>query len=210
MVSCGVMARIILLLSFGALFACGGPVASDVERPSASDVERNPVNPPVSSVAPAAVNEQLANDSLPEVASPYDVLPPAARARLDDTFVGDLDAMASRRLIRAGVTFNRTHYFIDNGTQRGAAYESLVNFEQALNARLGTGLLKVHVAVIPLPRDLLLPALMAGKIDLVVAGLTMTPGRQALVAGGLHQPHPDDGERDRRDRSGGAGHRFAR
>jgi len=165
-VSCVVMARLVLLLSFGALFGCGGG---------------NPGERAASSVPSRAVSEQLPDESLPKVASPYDVLPPSARALLDDTFVGDLDAMAARRLIRAGVPFNRTHYFIDHGTQRGAAYESLVNFEQALNARLGTGLLKVHVALIPLPRDLLLPALMEGKVDLVVAGLTITPGRQAVV-----------------------------
>ena len=33
----------------------------------------------------------------------------------------------------------------------------------------------------PLPRDMLLPALQDGKIDMVVAQLTVTPARQKLV-----------------------------
>ena len=57
--------------------------------------------------------------------------------------------MVKRRVIRAGVTFNRTHYFIDKGQQRGAAYEALMNFEEALNAQLKTGNLRVHVAIVP-------------------------------------------------------------
>ena len=44
--------------------------------------------------------------------------------------------MVKRRIVRAGVTFNRTHYFIDRGQQRGVAYESLMNFEEALNSQL--------------------------------------------------------------------------
>ena len=34
-------------------------------------------------------------------------------------FTGDFDAMVKRRAIRVGVTFNRTHYFIDKGQERG-------------------------------------------------------------------------------------------
>ena len=45
------------------------------------------------------------------------------------------------------MTFNRTHYFIDKGQERGLAYESLKLFENDLNTELKTGNLKVHVAV---------------------------------------------------------------
>jgi len=138
---------------------------------------------PVSSEAPASPQvPPPAEDPLPAVESPYDRLPDVARAALLDTqFTGDLDQMVARRIIRAGVTFNRTHYFIDKGQQRGVAYESLMNFEEALNARLKTGNLRVHVALVPLPRDLLISSLTEGKIDLVAAMLTVTPERQKLV-----------------------------
>jgi membrane-bound lytic murein transglycosylase MltF len=121
-------------------------------------------------------------DDPPFARSPYDALPPAARALLDKPFTGDLDAMVGRRLIRAGVVFNRTQYFIDNGVQRGISYESIRLFEEAINKRLRTGPLKLYVAIVPLSRDQLFPALQAGEVDLVVATLTITPERRNLAA----------------------------
>ena len=90
--------------------------------------------------------------------------------------------MVKRRVIRVGVTFNRTHYFIDKGQQRGLAYESIKLFEDDLNADLKTGNLKVHVAAVPLSRDQLASALLTGKVDLIAAMLTVTPERRALAA----------------------------
>jgi membrane-bound lytic murein transglycosylase MltF len=123
------------------------------------------------------------NDSepLPAVASPYDALPPEARGLLETPFKGDFKGMVKRRLIRAGVVYNRTQYFIDRGVQRGISYESLRLFEEEINKRLKTGLLKVHVAIVPLSRDQLFPALQEGKVDLIAATLTTTPERRKLV-----------------------------
>jgi membrane-bound lytic murein transglycosylase MltF len=119
---------------------------------------------------------------LPEVASPYDALPEGMRGKILDAFTGDFDEMVKRRVIRAAVTFNRTHYFIDKGQQRGLAYESLKQFEDDLNADLKTGNLKVHVAIVPLSRDQLASALLTGKVDLIAAMLTVTPERRAIAA----------------------------
>ena len=69
---------------------------------------------------------------------------------MDKPFTEDFDAMMKRRAIRVAVTFNRTHYFIDKGQERGLTYESLKLFENDLNADLKTGNLKVHVAAVPL------------------------------------------------------------
>ena len=118
---------------------------------------------------------------MPAVPSPFDALPPEARAALEKPFTGDFDEMVKRRLIRAGVVFNRTQYFIDKGEQRGISYESLQLFEEEMNKRLKTGLLKVHVAIVPLARDQLFPALQDGKVDLVAAALTITPERRQVV-----------------------------
>ncbi len=100
---------------------------------------------------------------------------------MDERFTGDLDEMVKRRIIRAGVTFNRTHYFIDKGEQRGMAYESLRSFEEQINKTLKTGNLKVHVVFVPLPRADLLTALTDGRVDMVAAQLTVTPERRQLV-----------------------------
>ena len=159
-------AAAILLLSLG----CSKGPSPGGSQPAAA--------PAGTGAAPAAP----ADEALPQVPSPYDVLPAPTRAILDRPFTGDFDEMVARRLIRAGVVFNRTQYFVDRGEQRGIAYESLKLFEEQVNLRLKTGKLGVHVAFVPLPRDQLLPALVDGKVDLVAATLTVTPEREKLVA----------------------------
>jgi len=118
---------------------------------------------------------------IPATPSPYDALPAESRGLLEKPFTGDLNEMVKRRLIRAGVVFNRTQYFIDKGVQRGMSYESIKLFEEELNKRLKTGLLRVHVAIVPLARDQLFPSLVSGKVDFVAAALTVTPERRKLV-----------------------------
>ncbi len=137
--------------------------------------------PPAGGPAVSRAASRTPGGSLPPGPSPYDSLPAAARAILDRPFTGDLPRMVERRLIRAGVVFNRTQYFIDRGQQRGMVYDSLVLFEEQLNKRLDTGPLKVHVAFVPLQRDQLFTALNDGLVDLVAAVLTVTPARQRLA-----------------------------
>ena len=115
---------------------------------------------------------------------------------MDKPFTGDFDALVARRSIRVGVTFNRTHYFIDKGQERGLTYETLKLFEKDLNDDLKTGNLKVHVVIVPMPRDQLYPALASGKIDMVAAMVTVRPELEKLAA--FSEP-----TRTERERSGG-------
>jgi membrane-bound lytic murein transglycosylase MltF len=133
--------------------------------------------PPATALAPPA-----ADAPIPPTASPYDALPDAVQRVLDTPFTGDFDAMVKRRMIRVAVTFNRTHYFIDHGQERGLAYESLKQFENDLNKDMKTGNLRVHVVILPMPRDELYAALRGGKVDMVAAMVTVTPERETLVA----------------------------
>src|SRR5262249_3322229 len=55
-------------------------------------------------------------------------------------------------------------------------------FEEEINKRLKTGLLKVNVAIVPIPRDHLFSALTEGKVDLIAATLTVTPERAKVAA----------------------------
>jgi membrane-bound lytic murein transglycosylase MltF len=87
-----------------------------------------------------------------------------------------------RRLIRVGVTFNRTHYFVDQGQERGITYESVKLFESDLNTRLKTGNLKINVVMLPMSRDQLGPALLSGKIDMVAAMITVRPDLEKVAA----------------------------
>jgi membrane-bound lytic murein transglycosylase MltF len=134
---------------------------------------------PPSTTAPPP---SAADAPIQETASPYDALPETARLMMDKPFTGDLDELVKRRMIRVAVTFNRTHYFIDRGQERGLTYESLKQFENDLNADLKTGNLKVHVVIVPMSRDQLYPALTSGKVDMVAAMVTVTPERETLVA----------------------------
>jgi len=133
--------------------------------------------------APPAATVPAADDApIPPTASPFDALPPAARQLVEKPFTGDLDELIKRRVIRVAVTFNRTHYFIDQGQERGLAFESLKRFEEDLNAELKTGNLKVHVVLLPMSRDQLYPALANGQVDMVAAMVTVTPEREKLAA----------------------------
>ena len=119
-------------------------------------------------------------DTTPGVVTELD-LPAEMKARAELPFTGDLDGMIERRLIRVGVPFNRSFYFIDKGAPRGIAYEYLVLFEEALNKKVKSGHLKVHVVALPMSREALLPSLLAGKIDMIIAQVTITPERRNVV-----------------------------
>ncbi len=109
-------------------------------------------------------------------------LPDGVREHLNESFLGDLDQMVARRLVRVGVAANRTFYFVDKGTQRGAAYEMGVAFEDYLNKKLQTQpATKVNVVFVPVPRDQMGSALTQGKVDLVVAQVIVRPELQAIV-----------------------------
>jgi len=159
----GVYRGILGLLVVAAATACSGrqegaPAATTVATPSAAD-------------AP-----------IPKTASPCDALPEPVRLSMDKPFTGDFDALVKRRAIRAAVTFNRTHYFIDKGQERGLTYEALKLFENDLNADLKTANLKVHVVIVPMSRDQLYPALASGKVDMVAAMVTVRPELEKLAA----------------------------
>ncbi len=171
------------LLSASLGVACGGQEAT----PSA----------PATSAAPAPPADIRPRLRLPTRPWPPRCLPmhPSLQRRLPTTRFrrecgglvdrpssGDLDEMVKRRAIRVGVTFNRTHYFIDRGQEHGITYEALKSFEKDLNERLKTGNLKVHVVIVPMSRDQLQAALAGGTIDMVAAMVTVRPELEKLAA----------------------------
>jgi membrane-bound lytic murein transglycosylase MltF len=90
--------------------------------------------------------------------------------------------MIQRRVIRVLVVFSRTQYFVDRGQPSGTAYEVARAFEDYVNLKRKTGHLKVAVLCIPVSRGDLIPALLEGRGDLAMAGLTITPERAEQVA----------------------------
>ncbi len=96
-------------------------------------------------------------------------------------WTGDLDGMVERRMIRVLTTYSKTQYFIDKGTPRGTSYDQGKLLETELNEKLKIGSLKIAIQFIPLSRGELIPALLEGKGDIVMADLTVTPEREKLV-----------------------------
>jgi len=110
-------------------------------------------------------------------------LPPSVRDAVLRPFTGDVDSLVKRRVVRIGVAFNRTFYFVDKGVPRGIAYEYGQLMEARLNKHFQTdNSNKIHVIFVPLPREMLLPALIDGKVDLVAAQVPVTPELQQHVA----------------------------
>ncbi len=159
-----VMLLVALLVAAG---ACGG---GQTEPPAQT------VQPALAQAPAGAPDEPLPPSALESA------LPEAVQTLLAKRFTGDFDEMVARRLIRVGVTFNRTFYFVDRGVQRGLAYEMGRAFEDQLNIRLKTGNARVHVVFIPLSRDALGQALLDGTVDLVIAQVTIRPELEARVS----------------------------
>lgn len=102
-------------------------------------------------------------------------------------WTGDLDGMIERRFIRILTVYSKTFYFVDKGSQRGAAYDIGRQFEEDLNKKLAREKklkqkhLKMQVLFIPVARGDLLSALAAGKGDIAASNLTITDARRKLV-----------------------------
>jgi membrane-bound lytic murein transglycosylase MltF len=147
-----------------ALTACGD---NKPAAPAGQTSEAKPAEAAESPLPPSELETQL---------------PQTIREVVLKPFTGDLDEMVKRRLVRIGVTFNRTFYFVDKGVQRGVSYDYGQLVEERLNKHFKTGIQdKVHVVYIPLPREALLKALVDGKVDLVSAQVTVRPDLQKVV-----------------------------
>src|SRR5215475_10234090 len=126
----------------------------------------------------------------PAAPAPAAPTPPKADAR-DTGFVmpntsakpwtGDFDGMVKRRRIRFLVPYSKTYYFVDRAVQRGVAYDVTRIYEADLNKRLKTGHIRIDVHCVPVSRDEMIPALLAGRGDIVMGNLTITSERLKRV-----------------------------
>jgi membrane-bound lytic murein transglycosylase MltF len=96
--------------------------------------------------------------------------------KINQPWLGDFDQIASgqRRFIRALVPYNRTLYYNVGPEQRGAAYESLREFERVLGEKTKKGAIKPKIIIIPTTRDRLVQALSQGLGDLAIGGFTVS------------------------------------
>tara|TARA_R110002110_G_scaffold205066_5_gene416868 strand:+ start:52154 stop:53680 length:1527 start_codon:yes stop_codon:yes gene_type:complete len=142
----------------------------------------NPGSDPAAAVAPdpdtegetedAETPESLATsfpDAFPET---FQVLQP---------WKGDLDGMEERRVVRVLTVYGIGRYYLDGVEEKGMVSEMADRFEDFLNKRLQRNNVRVHVVVVPVARNQLIPALLEGRGDIVDAGLTITEERAAEV-----------------------------
>jgi ABC-type amino acid transport substrate-binding protein len=111
-------------------------------------------------------------------------------------WTGDLDQMVERRIVRVLVVPSKTFYFNDKGRPRGATYDAFQLVDQELvkelkkNKKLTRKHLKVQFFFVPVGRDEIFSALMAGKGDIAAANLSITPQRMQIVD--FTAPHTSD------------------
>jgi membrane-bound lytic murein transglycosylase MltF len=112
-------------------------------------------------------------------ASPTYVKPAAAPALQAALWTGDFDGMLQRRLIRALVAYSKTQYYVVNGAQHGSSYEYLKALEEWLNLKYPQKEknTRFHVLFLPVSREQMLTRLAAGRGDLAVGNLEITPER---------------------------------
>lgn len=94
---------------------------------------------------------------------------------------GDLDTLIETRTIRVLTVYSAGLYYLDGPAEKGLVYERFTRFENDLNTALKRGHVRVHVVFVPVARNQLIPALLAGQGDVISAGLSITPERQKLV-----------------------------
>src|SRR5262249_11444587 len=119
-----------------------------------------PAAAPAANSKPAAAEQQAPTPVV-------DVPETGAAATALAKWTGDLDGMIERRYIRVLTTYSKTMFFIDQGTQRGLIPDTFKLFEDDLNKKLANKHVRVHVVIVPVAHDDLIPALLEGRGDVV-------------------------------------------
>ncbi len=89
----------------------------------------------------------------------------------------DLPEMIKAKKIRVLTTYTFSNYFVSEGQSYGYEYSHMEEFRKFLNQGKGRRDIKVDFYYIPVPYDMLIPALQNGYGDIVAANLTITPER---------------------------------
>ena len=162
------MRKVLLLLSV-CLYAvaCNDAVSTDAKS-------GNPQAPEAAFAPPASGQDALI--TMPENLQEQLGVPSLAKE-----WVGDLDAMAERRLIRVLTVYGLPRYFLDGAQEQGITYEFFKRFEEFINERYARDRIRIYVVIIPVARDELIQGLVRGRGDIAAAGLTITPERQELI-----------------------------
>lgn len=92
-------------------------------------------------------------------------------------YTGDWPVLKDKGTLRVVVSADLGFYYVEGGRPKGIGAELLYHFEQYLKKQSPY----VHVQIIPVLRDELIPSVERGFADLAVANLTVTPHRLQQV-----------------------------
>src|SRR5499425_1833651 len=98
-----------------------------------------------------------------------------------EKWIGDLDGMIKRRIVRVLVPYSKTYYFVDRAVQRGLSYDVTRLLEADLNKKLKTGHMRLSVVCIPVNRGQMIPGLLEGQGDIAMGNLGIPPERLRRV-----------------------------
>lgn len=101
--------------------------------------------------------------------------------RINQPFIGDLDAIKERRILRVLVSYNRTNFFHTPRGDRGIEHDLMKELEKYMNRGPRKKRYKTHIVFLARPFEKLIPDLLAGYGDIVASGLTVTPERANFV-----------------------------
>ncbi|MBY6188617.1 transglycosylase SLT domain-containing protein [Marinobacter hydrocarbonoclasticus] len=101
---------------------------------------------------------------------------------LSGTRLGDLDEMVALGEIRVLTTLSLGWYYIERGRPKGKVVSLLDLLQRDLRRQYGKDARTLKLTPIPVRRDQLIPFLLEGYGDLIIANLTITPEREALIA----------------------------
>lgn len=161
--------RLLCALTLAGLAACGSE-----ETPPDTAPEATPVEAPVVTEADEAKQG-------PSIApAPHEVALPESYA-LNASWTGDLDVMEQRRIIRVLTVYSVGRYYVDGAEEKGLVRETAQRFENFINKRMGRRHVKVHVVIIPVARNQLIPALLEGRGDIIDASLSITSEREQVL-----------------------------
>ncbi len=98
----------------------------------------------------------------------------------DAVWLGDLDVMKEKGVIRALVPVSNPFFLVDGFHKYGMTYDRMMELQQFVNREINTGI-TLKVIVIPVSRSVMFNRLLDGYGDILAANLTITPERQQLV-----------------------------
>src|SRR3546814_485076 len=98
-----------------------------------------------------------------------------------EKWTGDLDGRLERGFVRVLTVYNPVYFAYDGKDTSGLLPEVNREFQSRLTKWYGRAGKPLTVIALPLPRDELIPALIAGRGDIIIANLTITPERRKMV-----------------------------